>query len=329
MSLLALVAVGIGVDQRERDRGAAPVTIAFAGDMHTEGVLAERLARDPEGFVGPFAEVLGDADLAVGNLEAAVTERGRPEPGKLYTFRSPPRALGALQAGGFDVVSMANNHALDFGPEGFADTLAAKRERGDLVIGVGADEDEAYAPFSTEVRGQRIAVIAATDEIDAELLDTWTATPDHGGVASARRLDRLVAEVEAAQASHDTVVVYLHWGLQTETCPSRRQQELAEELSDAGADVIVGTHAHRLQGGGSLGGAFVHYGLGNFLFGAGSEESSRTGVLTVAVTDGEVMDHTWTPGHITDSVPEVLTGPDAARARSTWEDLRGCAGLTP
>jgi poly-gamma-glutamate synthesis protein (capsule biosynthesis protein) len=307
----------------------APITIAFAGDMNFEGVLRSRLDADPSTAVGPFAEVLSGADLAVGNLETAIATGGT-RADKQFTFRAPPRAVDALRAAGLDAVSMANNHGMDFGADGLAETLAVKRAQADgFVIGIGGDEAEAFAPFRAEVRGQRVAVIAATQVLDDHLIDAWTATSTKGGLASAKRVDRLVAEVRAARATSDTVVVYLHWGIETQTCPSSAQQGLARALIEAGADAVVGGHAHRLQGGGRLGEAFVHYGLGNFLFKENSAEGARTGVLELTITGRRVEGYRWIPGRISGSVPSPLSGAAAASELAYWEGLRGCAGLEP
>lgn len=305
------------------------ITIAFAGDSYFEGVLRNRLDADPTTAVGPFADLLRSADLAVINLETAIAVGGT-RADKQFAFRAPPSALDALRAAGVDAASMANNHGLDYGTDGLAETLAVKRGQPQgFLIGIGGDEDEAYAPFSTEVRGQRIAVIAATQVLDSNLISAWTATADQGGLASAKRVDRLVQEVEAARVDHDTVVVFLHWGIEKMTCPTGDQQALAGALVDAGADIVVGGHAHRLQGGGRLGDAVVHYGLGNFLFKENSAEGARTGVLTVTVTGRRIDGYQWTPGRISGSVPAPLVGEEAATELAHWEGLRGCTGLSP
>lgn len=306
-----------------------PVTLAFVGDINVERSLADRLRVDPTGFLGPFASIVSDADLAIGNLEAALTTTGAPMD-KAYNFRAPEAVLDALFAGGLDVLSAANNHAVDFGQDGLADTLAILGRRPDRpVIGIGADEAAAYAPFRTTIHGQRLAVIAATQVLDDHLLGVWTATESQAGVASAKRVDRLAQAVAEARAEADTVVVFLHWGIETQQCPSRAQQDLATRLVDAGADVIVGTHAHRVQGAGRMGDALVGYGLGNFLFGASSAESARTGVLTVTVEGREVLDYAWHPGRIVDRVPRPLEGAEATAALADWEGRRPCTGLEP
>jgi poly-gamma-glutamate capsule biosynthesis protein CapA/YwtB (metallophosphatase superfamily) len=305
------------------------VTIAFAGDMYFEGVLRQRLDSDPATAVGPFSEVFHDADLAVGNLETVLGEGGTPAP-KQFTFIAPPHAVDALRAAGLDTVSMANNHGMDFGLEGLEESLEVKRAQpDDFIIGIGGDEDEAFAPFVTEIKGQRIAVIAATQVLDSSLLELWTAGPDKGGLASAKRVDRLVAEVEQAREDADTVVVFLHWGIEGHTCPSGDQQTLADALTSAGADIVVGGHAHRVQGGGRLGDAVIHYGLGNFLFKENSAEGARTGVFEVDVTGRRIEGYRWVPGRISGSVPYPLEGAEAEAAVQHWDGLRDCTNLTP
>src|SRR3954454_560240 len=153
-----------------------PITIAFAGDTNFEGPMATRLAHDPSTAVGPFTPILSAADLAVGNLETAIGTGGTPE-NKDFTFEAPPAAIDALRAGGYDTVSMANNHGRDFGPEGLVESLAVKDAQADhFIIGIGHDDRDAYSPFTATVRGQRVSVIGATQVLDEELIAEWTAT---------------------------------------------------------------------------------------------------------------------------------------------------------
>jgi poly-gamma-glutamate synthesis protein (capsule biosynthesis protein) len=306
------------------------VTLAFAGDINFEGVNRARLDADPASVLEPIAPVLRAADVAVGNLETTLGTAGSPWPGKEFTFRAPGSAIDALRAVGLDAVSMANNHGMDYGAAGLTASLEIARAQPDhFVIGIGGDEAEAYRPFVTEVRGQRIAVIGATQVIGDSMIPTWTATASQPGLASAKRVDRLVAEVQQARADADTVVVFLHWGIELETCPSGDQKALAEALVAAGADVIVGGHAHRVQGAGRLGEALVGYGLGNFLWNASSAESATTGVLEVTVTGRRVDSYRWVPARIHSGVPRALEGADATAAVATWDARRGCTGLAP
>lgn len=290
--------------------------------------MATRLATEPSTVLAEVAPVLQAADLAVVNLETALTDRGRPE-SKRFTFRAPSSALVALSGAGIDVASMANNHGLDYGAEGLSDTLAARREAPLGVVGIGATAADALAPFRTTINGWRISVIAATDVLDGPLEARWAATGSQPGVASAKRSADLEAAVSAARAESDTVVVVLHWGVEGASCPTERQRDLARALTTAGADVIVGSHAHRLQGAGRLGGAFVAYGLGNFAFSASSPGAAATGVLRLSVAGRRVVSYEWVPAHIVGAAPQPLQGDSAARALSAWHGLRTCTGLDP
>lgn len=306
----------------------SPVTIAFGGDVHFEGVLASRLRQDPATALGPIGQTLSAADLAMVNLETAVTDRGTPAT-KQYVFRAPATAFTALRSAGVDVATMANNHGMDYGQVGLRDSLAAARAAAFPLVGVGENSAAAFAPYIATVRGQRIALLGATQVLDTATIPDWTATPDHPGLASAKDPAALLAAVRAARTQADTVVVYLHWGRELAQCPSADQQRLAAELAAAGADVVVGSHAHVLQGSGWLGSTYVAYGLGNFAFyAAGSGPNTSTGVLTLTLQGRSVTDATWTPARIAGGVPTPLHGPAADAATKSWESLRSCTGLT-
>jgi poly-gamma-glutamate synthesis protein (capsule biosynthesis protein) len=306
-----------------------PVTLAFVGDVHFEGFLAAGLAEYRSALLDPLADLVAGADVAVANLETAITERGAPEP-KEYTFRAPPAALEALRDAGVDAVSMANNHGLDYGVEGLVDSLAAGHTTGLPVVGIGPDDGAAYRPWFTTVHGRRLAVVAATQVLDDPV--GWSAGPGQAGLASAKDRPRLLAEVRSARAAADTVVVFLHWGVEGDSCPSTDQQTLADDLVAAGADVIVGGHAHRLQGAGRKGGALVAYGLGNAVFYASGGPSTESGVLEVTVDGRQVLDYRWRPARLVDGVATALEEEEeeeAEAAAARWEALRDCTDLTP
>jgi poly-gamma-glutamate synthesis protein (capsule biosynthesis protein) len=308
-----------------------PVTIAFAGDIHYEGALAASLRTDPPTpTLDGVQPVLSAADVTVVNLETAITTGGTKVP-KEFNFRAPPSAIGALVAQGVDVIGMANNHALDYGQDGLRDTLAAISAVGAPVIGIGADEDQAYRPFIIEAKGQRVGVLDATQVMNADLITSWTATADHPGLASAKRVDRLLEEVRATRPKVDTLVVFLHWGTEVQQCPNAAQLELAPQLVSAGADVVVGSHAHRILGGGYLGRAYVDYGLGNFQFiGGGSAGGRESGILTVTATGRRIDGATWSPATVgSDGRPRLLTGAAADAERARKDSWRGCAKLAP
>lgn len=306
-----------------------PVTIAFAGDVHFESFLASRLDH-PETAMGPLASALARADLSVVNLETAVTTRGTPEP-KEYTFRAPPVVFTALKEAGVDVATMANNHGLDYGPVSVPDALEGASAAGMPVIGIGENAAAAYKPWIATVNGQRIAFLGATAVMDSPLIESWSATFEQPGVATALDGDNaaVVAAVKAVRQHVDTVVVELHYGSDLMACPTEIQRELADDLVRAGADIVVGQHAHIPLGGGYLGSAYVDFGMGNFQFYVSNGgETAATGVLVLTVDGREVTHPRWIPGEIVNGLPTRLTGETATEALTSWTALRACSGLT-
>ncbi|MFI9321720.1 CapA family protein [Kitasatospora aureofaciens] len=318
-------------------KGGAPrpdgtITVAFAGDVHFEGRTQPRLTvQSPETALGPLSRTLADADLSVLNLETAITGRGAPEP-KTYTFRTTPKALSVLKDSGVDVVSMANNHAVDFGADGLVDTLAAKDSSPIPVLGVGHNAKEAYAPYVTTVRGVKVAVVAAS-QVEDITNQKWRAGADKPGIASALDVPALVSAVQAAKQQAPVVLVYLHWGEEGKACPTAAQATIAKKLAAVGASAVVGTHAHTMVGSGMLGNTYVGYGFGNFLWYGTSNYafSNETGVTTLTLAaDGKVTGEAFAPATIDDKgIPEPVTGAAAEAALKRRDGLRGCAGLTP
>src|SRR5579863_5946880 len=267
-----------GLPQRESGTVAGSVTLAFGGDVHFMGRTA-LLLRDPATAFGPIASVLRAADFTAVNFETAVTSRGTPEP-KPYHFRTVPAAFTALRDSGVDLVTMANNHVLDYGQVGLADTLAAARAARFPYVGIGKDAAAAWAPYATTVKGTKIAIIGVSQV--HQLSSSWVATPSRPGEANAIDLHRTLAAVRAARRLAPVVIVFMHWGWEGFACPNPGQRSLARQLSAAGATIIVGAHAHVLQGSGWLGRTFVAYGMGNFLWWENSY-STATGVLELTL----------------------------------------------
>ena len=306
-----------------RPRPNPPVTIAFGGDVHFDGISRPALS----GGMRHIAPLLKPADIAMVNLETAITTRGTPEP-KTYHFRAPASAFSALRNAGVDVVTMANNHGVDYGPLGLQDSLAAIKASGFPTVGIGANADQAYAPWRRTVRGQRIAFIGASQVIDSNLMDTWPAGETQAGIASAYNTTRLLKAVRDAKRTSDIVVVYVHWGTERDSCPNGKQRSLAPKLVAAGADIVVGSHAHVLHGAGYLGRSYVAYGLGNFVFyKRGDGLVAQTGVLTLTVRRNSVDKWSWAPARISNGLPYPVTGGAAGRAVESWQRLRGCTGL--
>lgn len=306
----------------------SPITLAFAGDIHFQNQV-RALLDDPDTSLASLRPELASADLAIANLETSVTTRGAPEQ-KQFTFRAPATAFEAVAAAGVDVVTMANNHGVDYGSEGLRDTLSAAAHAPLAVVGIGADATAAFAPYVTTIRGTRVAVIGA-DDVSDPTTDHFSAGPGKAGVASALEPTRLISAVRAARRSADVVVVYLHWGTELVGCPTDAQRVLARKLAAAGADVVAGAHAHVQLGAGKLDGydTFVAYGLGNFVwYNRSSERTITTGVLTISLRGRKVTSAHWAPATVqATGIPAFATGEHRQEMRQDWADLRACADL--
>jgi len=285
-----------------------------------------RLLSDPVTAFGPIAAVLRSADFVALNLETAVTSRGTPQP-KTYHFRTTPAAFTALRDAGVGLVTMANNHVLDYGPAGLADTLAAARAARFPHVGIGVDAAAAWAPYVTTVKGVRIAVVGVSQV--AELASSWVATPSRAGEANAIDLGRTLAAVRAARRLASIVIVFMHWGTEGQACPDQAQLSLAPELAAAGASIIIGAHAHMLQGSGWLGHTFVAYGMGNFLWWERSY-STATGVLELTLRPHAPLTARFIPAVVSGTgQPIVDRGAAARQAAAHYASLRACTELTP
>ena len=309
---------------------ASPVTLTltFGGDVHFVGRNAA-LLRNPRTAIGSFAKQLTAADLAMVNLESAVTTRGTPEP-KDFHFRAPPSAYTALAAAGIDVASLANNHALDYGRVGLADTLDHAARADFAVVGAGRNVDEAYAPYVVTIRGVRVAIIGLS-QIHT-LAAEWMPTTTRSGVAMSHDRTRSVEAVRRARAMADVVVVFMHWGVERSNCPKEEMRTFAAAMADAGATMVVGTHAHVPLAGGFIGNTYVHYGLGNFVWYLNSDSVLLTLRVTAVPSGGpdqaRVAIAVVTPGVVTSSGrPAPVTGARASAVRSRLAASQRCARL--
>jgi poly-gamma-glutamate synthesis protein (capsule biosynthesis protein) len=303
------------------------VRLGFAGDVHFTDRTAARLAANPATVFGPAAKSLAKPDLTMLNLETAIAVGGTPE-NKNFTFKAPPSAFTALRAAGIDLVTMANNHAADYGSAGLAQTLAAIKRSGFPVVGIGANANAAYAPYYTEINGVRLAFVAGL-QVREETLANFTATSTSPGVASAYS-DRLVAAVRAAKKQADAVIVYLHWGTEYVHCPNEDQYSIADKLSAAGASAVVGTHAHGLQGAGwRPDGTYISFGLGNYFWWISfGDQRDDSGILTLTLTRDKVTAASFAPARLDErGIAVPATGATARRIRSEFEEFRQCAGL--
>ncbi|MDR0656251.1 MAG: CapA family protein [Treponema sp.] len=248
--------------------------IASAGDLMLGRGAGEILLREgPSGIFGETAALLAEADLALLNLEGALTGRGsRTE--KAYNFRFDPRCASALAAAGIDAVLLANNHVFDYGEEGFLDSLAYLEKAGVGVLGAGSGINAAAAPFvmKTEAGVQEIRVYGiASYPRERSGWDGTAAAAGEGrpGILFAGRggMEALKEKLSAAADGEDVLnIVLFHGGSEWTSAPDGLTRKYYTELAEAGADLIIGSHPHMVQGFEWVNNRPVFWSLGNFVF---------------------------------------------------------------
>lgn len=246
-----------------------PIVLTFAGDINLDENSKPVAKYDAErkGILGGIAKELVDemrgADLMMLNNEFPYSLRGVKTPDKSYTFRADPKRVQILEEMGVDIVSLANNHALDYGPDALEDTFTTLEEAGIEYVGAGRNMDRAKAPIYFTVKGKKIAFIAASRVIFA--MD-WYATDTRLGMVGTYDPAIILESVKEAKENSDYVIIYVHWGVERQDTPEKYQRTLAKQYIDAGADAVIGCHPHVMQGFEFYKGKPIAYSLGNYWF---------------------------------------------------------------
>ena len=290
----------------ENERGEN-TTIIFAGDV----LIAEAMEQyyDTEGVERLVSEELlaemKNADICMVNNEFQFSTRGTPMEDKQFTFRTDPKYVQVMLDMGVDIVSLANNHSLDFGTEALQDTFAALDDAGILYAGAGDTKERAEELQIIEVNGLRIGFLAATRVIP---VSQWNVEFRQPGLFTAYDDARLVECVEAAKKECDFLTVYIHWGIEREAHPQYYQTATAKNCFDAGADLVIGAHPHVLQGIEFMDGKPVFYSLGNYIF---AQTIARTALVKVEVQpDGEAT-YSLIPAYAEDGQTKMFEGEEA------------------
>jgi poly-gamma-glutamate synthesis protein (capsule biosynthesis protein) len=296
---------------------AKPITIIAVGDVMLSGSGTSTYRTS--GYDHPFkvtTEILRGGEVTIGNLEAPITENGQEYMEKQFRFRMDPGAAEALKEAGFDIVTLANNHMLDFGPEGLEDTLRYLESVGIAYTGAGSSLRSARKPALIRVNERKVAVLAYSMTFPVEFF----ATAKRPGTAPGDPI--LIAEdIAKARKEADIVIVAFHWGAEKSTTPKKYQIASAHAAIDAGADLIIGHHPHVLQGIESYRGKTILYSIGNFAFGCISPSCARSVIAEVSI-DGDSQQVTLIPLDVlnpdTDYQPKILEG---AAGRKVIADL--------
>lgn len=283
----------------------ASFTMVAVGDIMLDRWVGEVIKRS--GATHILEKVRDDiraADIAFANLESPLSTVGAHAP-KACIFRADPATVEVLVDGGFNIVSIANNHTLDAGVAGLMQTMDHLEAAGIAWCGAARERERSWEPSRFEIDGLMMGFVACTDlsfqhgswcKVDAEMTD-------------------FAEQIRSAKSQCDLLVVSIHWGNEYQNVPTRRQREVAHAAIDAGADLIIGHHPHVLQGVGQYRGAPILYSTGNFVFDQREGERMESAVFHLEFTEGEG----WQIRAVPVWIPFARAGPiypESARAAS-------------
>lgn len=269
-----------------QDAEEQEATLLFAGDLFLTDLLQSKY--NQQGISAAASDsllsVLREADIFMLNEEFPFGTTGEPMEEKEYTFRVDPSYSTVLSELGVDIVTLANNHMLDFGRGPLTETLNTLDQAGIAHVGAGENIDEAKALKTFEMDGRTIGFLGASRVIPEH---SWNASSGSSGLFTTYDAAALAEQIQKAEESCDFTVVYVHWGIEKNTQPEEYQKTLARQYIDAGADAVIGAHPHVLQGIEFYQGKPIFYSLGNFIFSNGAYETMLV-ELTVGGTETEI-----------------------------------------
>ncbi|MDE7313043.1 MAG: CapA family protein [Eubacterium sp.] len=285
----------------------ADTTLVFAGDVYfSDYVLAAYQQSGIQGVLGTsLRKELKRADLAIVNNEFPYSTRGTPAPDKQFTFRVDPAYVSLLTESGVDVVTLANNHVLDYGTEALADTFQTLKNAGIAYVGAGNSLKRAEKLITKKANGHTFGFLAAS-RVFPDV--SWNVENQAPGVLSAYDPSRLLAAVKAARSKCDFLCVYVHWGIERNTTPEPYQTDMAHALIDAGADAVIGAHPHVLQGVEMYQGKPIFYSLGNFIF---YQTIAQTAVAKLTVSSDHTVSWQLIPAQAANACTTLITEPAA------------------
>lgn len=301
------------------------VTITFAGDIlfdENYAIMGKVSGNGniANGIVPSLLTEMKSADIMMLNNEFPYSDRGTPLEDKKFTFRAKPTSVSFLNDMGVDIVSLANNHAYDYGETAFLDTMETLENAGITYVGAGRNLQEARRPVYYIINNMKIAIVAATQIEKLDHPDTKGATDSSAGVFRCWNGDNLLETVKEAKANSDFVIVYLHWGNENETPIDWAQEKQAPEVVEAGADLVIGAHPHCLQKIDVIQGVPVMYSLGNFWF---NSKTIDTGMIKITLDESGLQSYQFIPCIQTGSQTMLLQGEEKKRVIDYMQSLSG------
>lgn len=234
------------------------IRIKAVGDISFEGKESDKPSMD---HFEDIIEPLSTADIVVGNLESPLLDSGIALQHKCLLRGSPQWAL-VLKNAGIGIVSLANNHVMDYSKEGLFSTMAALDKVGIRHVGAGNNSHEANSPLIVDIRGKKIAFLGRSSVIVGASIYATQATPG----AAFLDVNETISSIKACRDKADYVILLVHWGLEEYLYPAPPQRQLARHFIEAGVNVIIGHHPHVIQGIEYYKTSAILYSLGNFVF---------------------------------------------------------------
>lgn len=284
-----------------------PIVLGFAGDINFDEASKPMKKYDSEkkGILSGISEDLinemNSMDIMMLNNEFAYSTRGTKTPDKSFTFRADPSRVEILKEMGVDIVSLANNHALDYGKDALIDTFETLDNAGIHYVGAGDTMDRAKAPIYFTVGDKKIAYVAASRVVFA--MD-WYATDTSPGMIGTYDPALFLESIREAKENSDFVVAFVHWGVERNNYPEDYQQTMAKQYIDAGADAVIGCHPHVLQGIEFYNNKPIVYSLGNYWFGGATGE---TGLLKLYLDPDDTVRVQMIPAMAKNTYTYMLT----------------------
>lgn len=278
--------------------------------------------------------ILGNGDVVFGNLECPLTssQKGLSKNGKIV-LKAAPESVTALTSAGFNLMSLSNNHIMDYYETGLFDTMELLDQNGIIYAGAGRNIDQARELAVIEKNGLKIGLLAYTDMAEIVFAGdpylSFAAGPEKSGVAP-RKYEMIKEDIEKARDKVDLLAVSLHWGIEDSFKVTAEQVEFAHNLIDDGADIILGHHPHQFQGIEIYNGKPIIYSMGNILFDQNESENMESFIVDMKYKGTELTEFTATPVRIIKkSYVEVQTGSDAANILNRQIELCRKLGTEP
>ncbi len=289
------------------------------GDIMLGRGVGARL-RKAGGYEKAFEKVssyLNLGDVVFANLETPLTDSNHGlDKERKIVLKAEPESVDALTGAGFNLISLSNNHILDYYEKGLFDTMELLDQNGIKHAGAGKNIEEARKPVIIEKNGLKTALLAYTTFAEltyaGKPYQNYAAGPEKSGLVR-DRYETIREDILKIRDQVDLVAVSMHWGVEDSFKVTAEQKELAHKLIDDGADMILGHHPHQYQGIEVYKGKPIFYSMGNFLFDQNDPENMESFIIDMKYKGSELIEFTALPVRIIDkSFVEIQTGSNAA-----------------